>query len=282
MTRVGFLHSVMRKEERLLLDAFKENGVDPVLMDVRAEFELGGGTWGDIDVALERSISFSQGLNASRMLEAHGVKVINPSEVIATCGDKIATSSRLYRYKVPQPRTGIAQSLDSAVSLIERWGYPVVIKPAVGSWGRQLAKVNDRDAAEAVAEQRLSRGYPHTSVYIQEYVDKGGFDIRSFVVGGRCIAAIRRESNHWITNTARGGKAHNCVVTDNLAELSARAAEAISPSMEAILAVDLMEKDGELVVIEVNATMEFKNSISTTGVNIPEVIVNHVLEVARR
>jgi [lysine-biosynthesis-protein LysW]--L-2-aminoadipate ligase len=164
---------------------------------------------------------------------------------------------------------------------VEQLGYPVVFKPVVGSWGRMVSKVNDREAAEAIIEHRDVLGnYQHAIYYIQEYIDKRqGRDIRSFVVGGECIAAIYRTSEHWITNTARGGRTTNCPVTPELADLSVQAAQAVGGG---VLAVDLLEtQEGRLLVNEVNYTMEFRNSIETTGVDIPARIVDYVIETGR-
>jgi [lysine-biosynthesis-protein LysW]--L-2-aminoadipate ligase len=165
------------------------------------------------------------------------------------------------------------------MNAIEEMGYPVVLKPAVGSWGRLLSKVNDRDAAESLLEHKTVLGsYHHSIFYIQKYIEKQGRDIRSFVVGDECIAAIYRTSEHWITNTARGGVATNCPVTDEISTLSLKSANAVGGG---IVAIDLFETGKGLLVNEVNYTMEFKNSITTTGVNIPEKIVDYVLKVAR-
>jgi [lysine-biosynthesis-protein LysW]--L-2-aminoadipate ligase len=156
-------------------------------------------------------------------------------------------------------------------------GYPVVLKPAVGSWGRLLAKVNDRDAAEALLEHKVTLGsFHHGAFYVQEYVNKPGRDIRSFVVGGETICAIYRSSPHWITNTARGGAATNCPVTPEIDEVSRAAAEAVGGG---VVAVDLFESERGILVNEVNYTMEFRNSIDTTGVNIPAKIVDYVIQV---
>jgi [lysine-biosynthesis-protein LysW]--L-2-aminoadipate ligase len=157
-------------------------------------------------------------------------------------------------------------------------GYPVVLKPAVGSWGRLLSKVNDRDSAEAILEHKTVLGsYHHSIFYIQKYVEKKGKDIRSFVVGDKCIAAIYRTSPHWITNTARGGIASNCPVTDELNDISVRAAKAVGGG---IVAIDIFETPQGLLVNEVNYTMEYKNSIVTTGVNIPGKMVEYILQIA--
>jgi [lysine-biosynthesis-protein LysW]--L-2-aminoadipate ligase len=169
---------------------------------------------------------------------------------------------------------------ESALEAMDQLGYPCVIKPTTGSWGRLISKINDRDAAEAVLEHKQILGsYHHSIFYIQEYVEKKGKDIRSFVVGNECIAAIYRHSEHWITNTARGGATTNCPVTDELAEISIKAANACGGG---IVALDAFETDEGYSVNEVNYTMEFRNSIDVTGVDIPAKIVDYILEVGRK
>jgi [lysine-biosynthesis-protein LysW]--L-2-aminoadipate ligase len=153
-----------------------------------------------------------------------------------------------------------------------------VLKPAVGSWGRLLSKINDRDAAETVLEHKMVLGsYHHSIFFVQEYVEKKGRDIRAFVVGDDCIAAIYRSSPHWITNTARGATASNCPVTAELANICHQAAQAVGGG---VLAIDLFESDEGLLVNEVNYTMEFRNSIDTTGVNIPAKVIDYVISQA--
>jgi len=193
----------------------------------------------------------------------------------------LETTSALIRDGIPTPGCKIAFTPESALEAIEQMGYPVVLKPAIGSWGRLLSKVNDREAAEAILEHKQILGtYNHSIFYIQEYIDKPARDIRSFVVGGETVAAIYRYSDHWITNTARGGRATNCPVTPEIDELSSRSAKAVGGG---VVAVDILEtQDGRLLINEVNYTMEFRNSIDTTGVNIPDVVVNYVTKVGRR
>lgn len=146
--------------------------------------------------------------------------------------------------------------------------------------GRLLSKINDRDAAETVLEHKTVLGsYHHSIFYIQQYIEKQGRDIRSFVVGDECIAAIYRNSDHWITNTARGARASNCEVSAEVAEISLAAARAVGGG---IVAVDLFESDAGLLVNEVNYTMEFRNSIDTTGVDIPQVVANYVIALVKQ
>ncbi len=277
--RVGFLHSLIRKDEKLLIDEFrKHNDVELVLIDDRKlTFDLNDKP--EVDVVLERSINHSRAMHGLCLFESVGVRCINSYEVSRICGDKILTSVALKQNNVPQPEVRIAFTEESALQAIEELGYPAVLKPAVGSWGRLLSKVNDRDAAETVLEHKTILGsYHHSIFYVQKYVKKNGRDIRSFVVGDECIAAIYRTSDHWITNTARGAVATGCPVTNDIAEISLNAAKAVGGG---IVAVDLFESEQGLLVNEVNYTMEFKNSIDTSGVNIPEKIAGYVIAAMR-
>lgn len=269
-------------DEKLLLTEFdKRKDISIEMVDDRhITFHLGKDRerFG-YDVVIERCINHSRALHALILFESAGIKCVNTSKVAVTCGDKLLTSIALKVNNVPQPEVRVAFTEESALQAIEEMGYPVVLKPAVGSWGRLLAKVNDRDAAEALLEHKTTLGsYHHSIFYIQKYVDKKGRDIRSFVAGGECIAAIYRTSPHWITNTARGGKATRCPVTDEIRDISIRAAKAVG---DGIVAIDLFETEKGILVNEVNYTMEFKNSIAPTGVDIPKKIVDYVLSVGR-
>jgi [lysine-biosynthesis-protein LysW]--L-2-aminoadipate ligase len=215
-----------------------------------------------------------------QVLNDWGVQTVNTAAVVQTCGDKLATSSALVREGVATPRVSIALTPESALDAIESFGYPVILKPATGSWGRLLSKINDREAAETILEHKQVLGGPqHHIFYIQEYVEKPERDIRAFVVGDETIGAIYRHSEHWITNTARGGRASNCPVTPEIDALSQAAAQAVGGG---VVAVDLLETpDGQMLVNEVNHTMEFRNSIDTTGVDIPGRVVDYVMRVAQ-
>jgi [lysine-biosynthesis-protein LysW]---L-2-aminoadipate ligase len=279
--RIGFLHSLVRKDEKLLLDEFAARpGVTVVMVDDREiVFTLGRRPF-DFDVVIERCINHSRALHALRLFESVGVRCVNRSQVAVTCGDKLLTSIALQEHGVPQPEVRVAFTPESALQAIEEMGYPVVLKPAVGSWGRLLAKVNDRDAAEALLEHKTTLGsYHHSVFYIQEYVEKRGRDIRAFVVGDECVAAIYRTSEHWITNTARGGRASNCPVTLELARIALAGAQAVGGG---VVALDIFETDHGYQVNEVNYTMEFKNSIAPTGVNIAAKIVDFVVRQGER
>jgi [lysine-biosynthesis-protein LysW]--L-2-aminoadipate ligase len=283
--KIGVLHSRIRTEEKLIVAALQRRGLPFEMVDDRELIldmgpnGLNGGTF-DYDVVLERCINHSRALYALRILSDHGLKTVNGYETANICGNKMLTTSALIRAGVPCPRTLVAFTPPSALQAIESLGYPVVLKPGVGSWGRLLSKVNDREAAEAVLEHKQVLGtYHHAIFYIQEYIHKPQRDIRAFVIGDETVCAIYRHSEHWITNTARGGRATNCPVTPELNALCVAAGRAVGGG---ILGVDILE-DAErgYLVNEVNYTIEFRNSIETTGVDIPARIVDYLVRVVK-
>lgn len=283
---MGVIFGRLRVEEKMLLAALDARAVKYELLDDRQlAFHIAGcqdrnrAGWDRFDVVLERCLSHSRALTSLRILEAWGLKTVNRSHVVDVCGDKILTTAALTQAGVPSPRTAVAFTPESTLEAIEEIGYPAVLKPAVGSWGRLLSKVNDREAAEAVIEHKEVLGtYQHKIYYVQEYIEKPMRDIRAFVVGDETICAIYRDSPHWITNTARGGISSNCPVTPDLNRVCVDAAKAVGGG---VVAVDVLEDpERGLLVNEVNHTMEFRNSVKPTGVDIPGCIVDFALETA--
>lgn len=284
--RVAILVTHIRAEEKLLLAAFNQRGISPdIILDRELNFNVSQGpeqsapsgiAWRDYDFVFERCVSTSRGMYALAILNSWGVRTFNSYETAAICGDKLRTSIALTQHSVPQPHTRLAFTPDSTMQAIEDVEYPAVLKPVTGSWGRLLARVHNRDSAEAIIEHRQTLGdYNHHVYYVQEYIDKPGRDIRAFVVGGRTIAAIYRASNHWITNTARGGQASNCPVTADISAICVQAAQAVGGG---ILAIDLLEDaKGQYIVNEINHTMEFRNSSKPTGVNIAQEVIDFVI-----
>lgn len=273
--KIGLLHSVIRKDEKLLIEAFRNMpNVELVLMDDR---ELHFEPLNDrfrMDLVVARSVSHSRNLNIARLFENAGIPVVNTSHSIEVCGDKLQTSLALKQAGLPQPDFRVAFTEEAALEAIETMGYPVVLKPVVGSWGRLICKINDRDAAEAVLEHKATLGhYQHSIFYIQRFIEKRGRDIRSFVVGDECIAAIYRTNEHWKTNTALGGRASFCQITHELQFLSLAAARAVGGE---VVAIDLFETPEGLQINEVNDTMEFKNSIDVTGIDIPSRVTQYL------
>ena len=237
--RLAILASRIRVEEKLLIEALQQRNVAFDIIDdgeLLLDLTQMGEQWRQYDAVLCRSLSQARALAVTYVLEHWGIPVYNSAAVTAICNDKLLTTLALLQAHVPVPRTMLAFAANTAVQGIEEMGYPAVLKPITGSWGRLLARVNDRDAAEAVLEHQETLGsYQHHLHYIQEYVSKPQRDIRAFVIGDRTICAIYRTSEHWVTNTARGAITSNCPVTSEMDEICTRAAQAVGGG---ILAID--------------------------------------------
>src|SRR5437660_3255764 len=224
---VGILCSRIRVEEKALFEALRRRHIPFERLDEdRIKFSIGNG-FPHPGVVLDRSIHHGRSLYALTLLNVARVPTVNRAKVARICGDKILTTAALARAGLPVPKTVVTFTREAALEAIEAMGYPVVLKPMVGSWGRLLAKINDRDAVEAVLEHKEVLGsYQHGIFYIQEYVHKPERDLRAIVMGDQTIGAIYRTADHWITNTARTGPASPCPAPQDLHRLSEAAAAA--------------------------------------------------------
>jgi [lysine-biosynthesis-protein LysW]--L-2-aminoadipate ligase len=279
--RIGVLYSRVRVEEKWIFASLERRGLDYERLDDRmVHFDLDDPEpWRQYDAIMERSISYTNGLYACRIFNIWGILTVNSAAVAEACGDKLITTALLAKAGVPQPHSRVAFTPESALETIEAMGYPVVLKPVIGSWGRLLAKVNDRDTAEAILEHKATLGsVQHSVFYIQEFIRKPGRDIRVVVVGDKVITAIYRKSEHWITNTARGGEGELCPVTPELEEVSLKAAQAVGGG---VLAVDVIEDpERGMLVNEVNHTMEFHTVQPLSGIDIADTIVGYTVDLA--
>jgi len=279
--KVGILYSRIRKDEKLLLSELRERGHDVVKIDVRKEvFDVheAPAVFRELDVVLDRCLSTSRSLYTTRFCDAYGVPVINSAHTAEVCADKVKNSLALQGAGVPTPRTKVAFTKDSALEAIEDFGYPCVLKPVIGSWGRLMAKIDSRSAAEAILEHKATLGhYEHKVFYVQEFVDKPGRDIRVLAADGESIGAMVRSSDHWLTNAAQGAEVEAFEVDDRVRELVETASDAVGGGL---LGVDLMETlgpDGEVAdftVHEVNHTVEFKALNDATDVDVPARVID--------
>lgn len=296
--KLGLLYSRVRFEEKLIVEALTKRGIAHELIDDRelvfnltpaqnghsgdtgAEARAKPDRFKEFDVVLDRAMEFTRGLYALQILNSWGVRTVNKASVVATCGDKLLTTAMLSQHHVPSPLTQIAFTPEAALEAIEAMGYPVVVKPVIGSWGRLVAKLNDREAAEALLEHKSVLGhFLHEIFYLQEYIAKPGRDIRIIMMGDEIISAIYRESEHWVTNTARGATASPCPVDAPLEQLAIAAARAVGGGF---LAVDVIEDPSRgYLVNEINPTPEFRGSETATHADIPNKLIDYVIRVAQ-
>jgi [lysine-biosynthesis-protein LysW]--L-2-aminoadipate ligase len=273
------LYDNIRWEEKALFEAAKKRGINVTMLDCKTlSLKLEGRNDDDIlsnGTVIQRCVSYFRSIHSTSMLEGLGYRVINSFETSNICGNKLFAHVTLRKSGVKTPKAITAFSAESALTAIEEIGYPVVIKPTVGSWGRLIGLLRDRDAAEAVIESREYMFPLYRIYFFEEFVKRPPRDIRAIVIGNRVAAAIYRYSGHeeWKTNMALGGKAEPCAVTKELEDLCLKASDAVQGE---IVGVDLMESDElGLMVHEVNSTTEFKNTVRVTGVDIPTLAVEY-------
>ncbi|MUV49055.1 RimK family alpha-L-glutamate ligase [Haloarcula sp. CBA1122] len=309
--KVGLLYSRIRRDEKLLLSELRERDHEIEKIDVRKQqFNIHEApeAFEDLDLVVDRCLATSRSVYATKFAKAYGVPVVNGPEVADTCADKVNNSLALEAAGVPTPNTDVAFTKDAALESIEKFGYPCVLKPVVGSWGRLMAKIDSRSAAEAILEHKETLGhYEHKIFYVQEFVDKPGRDMRVLAVDGEPIAAMVRSSDHWLTNAAKGAETDEFELDDRALELVEKASDAVGGGL---LGIDLMEvgvsqsdtqdasgeseaqrasnangdsrEQGEprarefedYTVHEVNHTVEFKALNEVTDVDVPAKVVD--------
>lgn len=284
MVKIGLLYDQLRPDERLIIEAAKSNGIDLKLYDTNEmAFDVTdvNDDADSADAYLQRCIAFFRSIHITATLEARGKSVVNSFKAASTCGNKLLTSICLSRAKIPTPHTYVAFTQESSLRAMEQLGYPAILKPVVGSWGRLVAIMKDSESARSIIEAREYMHPIQQVYYIQEKIKRPNRDIRCFVIGERAVAAMYRHapSDDWRTNTARGGVAENLPVTPELGELSIRAAHAVGGGA---FGVDLMETESGLVVHEVNHTTEFKNIVRVTHADIPKLLLEYTLQQAKK
>src|ERR671932_507294 len=276
----------MRFEEKALYQKAKKKGINTQIIDgktISINTESEKTSLGLGDVVLQRSISHFRGLYITSCLEFLGFIVINKFKVGQTCGNKLITSLTLAKYSVPTPKTHFAFSAESAIELINKIGFPLVLKPIIGSWGRGVFPIRDEEMAKILMEMREESDSPLARIfYIQEMVKRPPRDLRCIVVGDEIVTAIYRYSseNEWRTNVARGGKAEVAPITNELEDIALRAAKAVGGG---ILGVDLMEDEKRgLLVHEVNNTVEFRGASNVSEADIAGAMIDYALTIAKR
>ncbi len=279
---MGIIYDKIRPDERMLIDKCKKKGVPLRLYDAeKNHFDLATTTKDAfISTILQRCISYFRALHLTAFLESIGINVINSFQAAIICGNKALTSITLTKAKIPTPKTKLAFTEKAALNALDELGYPAILKPVIGSWGRLIAPLKDLDTARAFIENREYMFPLYQIYYLQEMV-KPDRDIRCFVIDDQAVAAIYRypAPGDWKTNIARGGRAEKCPITPELEELSVKASETVGGG---VFGVDLLESKKGLLVHEINYSTEFKSTTETTGIDIPSLIIDYALKLAKR
>ena len=283
--RMSMVYDLVRLEEKAIIQAAKKrNDIELLAYDSKdLYFDLSDLTKPEETfgrVALQRCASYFRNLHLTAVLERKGIRVVNDLNSALMSGNKLFMTLSLVKAGVPTPHTKVAFTQESALKALDEIGYPAVLKPTVGSWGRLVALLNDKEAARSVIEDREEMFPLYHTYYIQKKINRPPRDIRAVVVGDRTVAAIYRISttDDWRTNTARGGRSESLKITNELDNLCVKASK---PFGRGIYGVDLMESEDGLLVHEVNNTTEFKNVMAQSGVDIPSIIIEYLIEASR-
>ena len=279
-TTITALYDTIRLEEKLLIESAKKNEINLEMVDCKKlSVDLNEQKSFDSPV-LQRCVSYYRNLHSTAAIEGQGVRVVNCLNTGIFAGNKLFTHMLLQKSGVPTPNATVAFSKDAAMNALDRNGFPKIIKPTVGSWGRMVSKINDMDSAEGIIEGREAMYPIHQVHFLEEFVERPPRDIRAIVIGDTVPAAIYRNSGdgNWKTNTHLGGSAETCKITNELEEICLKAKNAVQGE---IVGVDLMESNEKgLVVHEINNTTEFRNVVRVTGVDIPKLMLEYVKEIA--
>ena len=285
MSKICIVFDRLRSEEKMLEKQATELGHDATMLDAKiTQFNTDSNQtdYNFGEVVLERCISYFRGLHFTACLEFLDVPVINKFAVASNCGNKLTMSLLLKKNNVPTPKTYFSFSADAAKENIEKVGFPLVLKPVIGSWGRGVMPLKDKDTVEAMFELRELTDGPHDRIfYLQELVKRPPRDIRVITVGDQAIAGMYRKSDGGFkTNIALGAEPELCNITKEIEDVCAKASQAVGGG---ILGIDLMEDEEKgLVVHEVNNTVEFKGLSKVANKNIPKEMVEFALNSARR
>ena len=285
MPKVRIVFDRVRLEEKMLEQKAIELGHDTKMIDAKTtqfttESKKNDYDFGDI--VLERCVSYFRGLHFTAALEFLDIPVLNRTEVANNCGNKMITSLLLRKHNVPTPKTYFTFSSETAIETLEKVGYPLVIKPIIGSWGRGVIPLRDRETADAIIEVReLNDGPLDRIYYLQEMVSRPPRDIRAISVGDQLIAAMYRTSTGGFkTNIALGAEPIACEITKELEDICMKASKAVGGG---ILGIDVMEDEKRgFVVHEVNNTVEFKGMVKVAKRNIPKEMIDYAISYAKR
>ena len=285
MSKVCIVFDRLRTEEKMLQKEALDLGHDAVMLDAkitqintdskREDYDFG-------DIVLERCVSYFRGLHFTASLEFMDVPVLNKFDVANVCGNKMFMTLLLKKNNIPTPKTYFSFSGESAAENLEKVGYPLVIKPVIGSWGRGVMPIKDKDTMDAVLEIRNITDSPHDRIYyLQELIKRPPRDIRVITVGDEPIVAMyRKSSGGFKTNIALGAEPELCEITKEMEDMATKASKAMGGG---ILGIDMMEDEQRgLVVHEVNNTVEFRGLAKVAKRNIPKEMIEFALNYVRK
>lgn len=217
-----------------------------------------------------------------RQLETQGVYSISGSLAIARSRDKLRSMQLLAKAGVSIPKTVFSRNSADIDDLIEKLGgAPVIIKLARGTHGNGVVLAETKKAAKSVLQAFYLTNEDGTNVLLQEFIkESAGTDIRAFVVGGRVVASMQRQSldDDFRSNLHKGGEGTKIKLTEEERKMCIKAAKAMGLN---VAGVDFMRSDRGPLVLEVNASPGFGIE-KVTGRDVATPIIEYVELNARR
>ncbi len=280
MIRLGILHSVMRMEEKLILQSLKKRRVGFISLNPRSiALNADNNSIQKLTLVLNREISQTRAELILEYFNKKGIRTINSSQATRLCNNKALCTWELQNAHIPVPKTVVVFSKDEAIVEAKKIGYSIVAKPVIGSWGRLLAKIDNQNTLESILEHKEALHNPsHSIFYLQKYIEKPGRDIRVLMIGDEPVAAMYRKSDHWITNTARGAVPKKLKLNNDLINFTKRVVNVLNTD---IAGIDIVETDSGYQVLEVNSSVEFHGLQSVTDINITDRIIDYLLLCAK-
>lgn len=271
---------IQREEERRLAKALSE-WADLETIDVRKRSLPYGAL--EADAAVVRPVSMYRAAYSAGAYESSGAFTVNTAEAIILSGDKALTYARLAARHIPVPPTFYAATPEAALEAAKETGYPVVVKPAVGSWGRLVARAATPGKLEQVARLRQHLPCsPQKAMLIQPLLETNASDIRCIVVAGEPLGCMRRTAQRpgeWRSNVALGARVEPLKPSREIEELAARAADAVNGYF---VSIDIFETREGYLVNEVNGVPEFKGFIRATGIDPAQALSTQLYNTLRR
>ncbi|MEN2974932.1 MAG: lysine biosynthesis protein LysX [Candidatus Caldarchaeales archaeon] len=271
---VEVILDIVRLEEKLIIKNLKDVGLDVKITNLK----YSPLSWIDNppNISLIRPISMQKAVYSSCIRESMNVKTINNHVSIMIAGDKILTLSKLKEAGIPFPETYVAFSDNAVIKAGEIIGFPLVDKPPIGSWGRLITLVSDVNVLKSIVEHReMMLSQSSRTHMIQRYIKEGRRDIRVLSIGDMIIGAVVRVPNdgEWRSNVALGARMEPYKVDTELEDIIQKTIRVVGGEF---LAVDVFLEDGRYLVNEVNGVPEFKGFMTTTKINVPEILARYI------
>ncbi|KPV47190.1 MULTISPECIES: RimK family alpha-L-glutamate ligase [Acidiplasma] len=269
---ISIIYDYINWEEKQIIKKLQEENIEYNIINAKDEpLNITGKNSKIGDVAFIRCVSHRRSLYYSAILENQGIRTINSFNIFNITGNKIITSAYLYKNNIPTPESTVSFSKDAAIGVCNSYGYPVVFKPASGSWGRMVSLIKNDNMAETIFS--MNDMVNESGVYyIQRYVERPPRDIRAILINHDISAAVYRYSNDgWKTNLYLGGKVEKAALSDYDREIIIKASEIFDAG---VIGIDAMESPDGIKIHEINGRVEFKGASRVYGDKIINDVVN--------